>query len=112
MLGFEDPGADYGFLVTASGDANGVRVNLKADRAAGKLAIKLQDATAFAIIVEKIDGSGDQVFYHAGNTLGPNDTAYLKYGMWPGNGMALEMDVDADSDGTIDQTVMLTDDGN
>ena len=110
-LGTEEPGtgADYGFGVAAVGGAGGVKMSLKIDDQTKKLAIQLTGATAYGIAVQRIDGTTDQFFLHEGNALGPNDTAYLDYGAWSGNGGTMPLEIDLNSDGTIDDTIVLTD---
>jgi hypothetical protein len=51
----------------------------------------------------------DVQFTHTGNQLMDGDTAYLDYGAWMGQGMPMNLEIDKGSDGTIDQTIPLTD---
>jgi hypothetical protein len=37
---------------------------------------------------------------------------WLEYGTWAGDGTPMTVSIDDDGDGTIDQTVMVSDDGN
>ncbi|MDP1825804.1 MAG: hypothetical protein Q8L48_21255 [Archangium sp.] len=45
------------------------------------------------------------------NTVSNTATIHLDYGTWAGQGAPMTFEVDDDSDGTIEQTLMVTDDG-
>lgn len=81
---------------------------------AGRLAIKIasSDLSASYGIKVHVLSKGDAVFAHMGNAISSMDTIYVKYGTWAGEGQPMAFDVDTDSDGTINQTLMVTDDGN
>ena len=74
----------------------------------GPLALKLGDSNGSAtynLDATRIDNSGTFNLTHRGIKLNSGDTDYIDYGTWTGGNNSLDMQVDQDSDGTIDQTV-------
>jgi hypothetical protein len=111
-IGIATTGADWQFLIKATGDMNGQKVDLKIDLAKQQLRVEcsnLAGTTAYDIEVHKIDDSGDQMFKHTGNTEGAADAIYLDYGAWAGNGAAMQEEIDTGNNGSIDGTMMLSD---
>lgn len=108
-LSFETAAADYFFEVTGSSAGGGIRVKLSHDVAQKKLAIRLEGAKSYDLVMGRFDDAGEQVFSHAGEASSDTAVIYIPYGMWPGNGQSLGIEVDSDGDGTIDETNQLTD---
>lgn len=113
-LGLSLDGNDYRFEVLAGSETTGVTVDVHVEVPAARLAIKITSADGSASYGIKVHvlGHGEAVFAHLGNALSSMDTVYLKYGTWAGDGQPMAFDVDTNSDGSIDQTLMVTDDGN
>jgi hypothetical protein len=113
VLGLEHSGADYEFLVKGVEIDNGGTVNAALDFAQGRLSVSTSGETnpaTFGIVLSRIDDQGEQTFSHDdGVTLAIGDTAFLDYGKWSGNGGELTIDIDKGSDGTVDESVPLTD---
>ena len=58
----------------------------------------------------RYDDDSEQEFYHDKIELEPKDRAALNYGTWQGQADTLELTIDSDGDGTIDERLELTDD--
>jgi hypothetical protein len=111
-LGVTTPLADWSFDVVSSGEAAGQQVQLTLDMTKQRLAMVVKGSSstsAYDIFIDRIDDVGVQTFHHAGDALAPTDTIYFNYGAWGGNGMTMLVEVDVNSDGTIDRTYTLTD---
>ena len=63
----------------------------------------------YALAVDRIDDAGEQVFGHDDISLGSNDTVYLDFLKWQGNGDSISLEVDRGSVGQIAETIELTD---
>jgi hypothetical protein len=111
VLGVEAEGADYEFDINVTGDNDGQKATLKIDLASKKLAVKIMDndGSTYGITVRRIDDNGVEEFTHMGNTIGGDDTIYLDYGMWTGQGAPMPSEVDQGSNGSVEMTEMLTD---
>lgn len=112
-LGLTLDGTDYLFEVAGVAETTGVTIDLKVDVPTKKLAVKISStdgSAAYGLRVHALS-AGDVVFAHMGNTITSAATVYLDYGTWAGNGTPMTFEVDDDSDGTIEQTLMVTDDG-
>ncbi len=113
VLGLEHTGADYSFLVKGVEIDSGGTVNVTLEQDKGQLAVSTSGGktpATFGIVMDRIDDQGEQTFSHDdGVTLSVGDTAYLDFGKWSGNGGDLTIDIDRGSDGTIDESIPLTD---
>lgn len=110
LLGIENEGADYAFLVKGVDLGNGGTVKVYLDK--GTLAIATIENTAaatYGLAMYRIDDKGEQLFGHDSITLQPNAIAHLEYTEWQGEGDALTLNIDTNSDGTDDETLELTD---
>jgi phage protein U len=113
VVGIETAGADWEFLIQASGDTNGQQVILKLDMTKQQLRVEAKNtagSTTYTVEVHRIDDAGEQVFTHVGNSESTTDAIYLDYGTWAGQGMPMEAELDSGDDGTVDTTTSLTDD--
>lgn len=112
-LGLTLDGTDYLFEVTGVAETTGVTIDLKVDVPTQKLAVKISSTDGSASYGLKVHAlsSGDVVFAHQGNTVSSTATVHLNYGTWAGQGTPMTFEVDDDSNGTIEQTLMVTDDG-
>jgi hypothetical protein len=54
-------------------------------------------------------GASHFIYGHDNIELDPGDTAYLDFGKWAGNGSSIPLEIDRGSDGSIDETLQLTD---
>ena len=112
-LGLTLDGKDYLFEVSGVAETTGVTIDLKADVPAGKLAVKIttSDGSAHYGIRVHALSTDDVVFGHMGNAVSSTATVFLNYGTWAGQGTPMTVEIDDDSNGTIDQTLMVSDDG-
>ncbi len=112
-LGVTFDGADYLFEVKSAAETGGVDVQLKLDAAGGKLDlfVKSVDGTAsYDIRVERRDTGSTSVFTHAGNSVAATAVVSFDYASWAGNGQPMSVGTDANGDGTVDSTEMVSDD--
>jgi hypothetical protein len=68
-----------------------------------------KNAGQYLLRLSRFDDNGEQTYQHDNITLDPTDQMYVYYGKWSGNGTGLEVGIDRGSDGTIDETLTLTD---
>lgn len=112
-LGVTFDGADYLFEVKSAATAGGIDVKLKLDAANGKLQVfvrSLSSTASYDIRVERRDMAATSVFTHAGNSVAATAVVSFDYSTWAGNGMPMSVGTDANGDGTIDSTAMVSDD--
>ena len=64
----------------------------------------------FGAAIDRIDVQGQLIFFHDNIELAPNDTLYLNYASWSGEGGPMTMEIDRGSDGTIEEVIELSDD--
>lgn len=110
VIGIEAAGPDFEFAIQAEGDAYGQQIDLQLDHARGRLRITTRNSagtTSYDIEVHRIDDAGEQVFVHHGNSERSGDTVYLDYAAWKGHGSPMTVELDTNSDGTIDSTATL-----
>lgn len=112
VLGIETPGADYSFLVKGVDIESGGSVNVHLDQEKGFLLLSSlgnKQTGTYALLINRIDDAGEQTFGHDEIQLEPDDTAFVEYLKWTGEGGELPLGIDRGSDGTIDETIMLSD---
>ena len=112
-LGVTFDGADYLFAVKSAAETGGIEVELQLDATNGILKVKVKAVdgnAAYDIRVERRDMTATSTFTHAGNALAAAATVSFNYGGWAGDGMPMSVGTDADSNGTIDTTAMVSDD--
>lgn len=106
-------GADYLFELNSAAETGGVEVTLTLQAATGRLKVDVNAAdgnATYDIRIERRDTESTVVFTHAGNTLASAAVVQFLYGDWAGNGSPMSVEVDSNSDGTVDSTVMVSDD--
>jgi hypothetical protein len=112
LVGVETDAADYLFAVQGYELAEGEAVNLALDTKEGTLSLDSIDNTAgasYSLFMARYDEQGEQVFGADDIALDPNDIIYVDYLKWPGNGQALELDVDRGGEGEIDESLQIND---
>lgn len=111
-LGIDGVNADYSFLVKGVDIESGGTMTLGIDTDKGLLAINTagnkQEGT-YSLVMDRIDDKGEQTFGHHDIKLQPDSTAYLDYQSWKGDGSDISLEVDKGNDGTIDDTLPLSD---
>jgi hypothetical protein len=111
-VGFEGKAADYAFALKGVDIESGASVIVTLDRDKGYLSLDTNGNKAegtYGLVVDRIDDQGEAIFGHEGITLEPADIAYVDYSHWKGDGTPLTVEVDAGGDGSIDDSVELTD---
>jgi hypothetical protein len=111
-IDIETDAADYSFETQGVDLPSGGVVNLQLDAKAGRLSLNTTgntDVGTYDLLMTRYDDAGESSFYHDGITLDPNDTVNVLYADWTGDGGELTLELDAGSDGTIDDSVVLTD---
>jgi hypothetical protein len=104
--------ADYQFDFKGVDLDEGGAITVKLDQAQEQVSLSTVGTTkpgSYEIVMDRLDEKGQQVFYHDNIVLNPNDMAFLQYGKWSGNGNAVPLSIDQGSDGSIDETLQLTD---
>lgn len=109
-VGFESPNADFELSLVADGAPTGISISLKKDETKGEFSFQVKGAPNYALQMVRIDTAGEQVFSHAGTAISANDTIIIQYGSWLGQGSPLTLQIDSGSNGTIDQTIQVSDD--
>lgn len=114
-LGFETEGADFEFTVAGVETDPGATINIDLDKEGGDLIMTSDGNTEnafYSLAVVRYDEETEQEFYHDEIELEPRDTVYIHYGDWNGEKTNLQIELDWDEDGEIDETIELTDDEN
>lgn len=112
LVGIETDAADYLFAVQGYELEAGEAVNLSLNTTEGWLSLDSIDNTesgAYGLLMAKYDEQGEQIFGAEDIVLEPNDIVYVDYLAWPGNGQAMQLDVDRGSDGQVDETLAIND---
>lgn len=112
LVGIETNAADYLFAVQGYELEAGEAVNLSLNTTEGWLSLDSIDNTesgAYGLLMAKYDEQGEQIFGAEDIVLEPNDIVYVDYLAWPGNGQAMQLDVDRGSDGQVDETLAIND---
>lgn len=112
-LGLTLDGNDYLFEVASGSEANGVTVELRADVPGQRLGVRITSTDGMASYGVRVHvlNEDDVVFSHTGNAISATAIVWLQYGTWAGDTTPMSFGIDDDGDGTIDQTVMVSDDG-
>ncbi|MBI5715676.1 MAG: hypothetical protein HZC38_19935 [Chloroflexi bacterium] len=112
IIGFESKGADYSFLVKGADIEPGGTMNINLDKAKGALKIfgtGQKSKSIYAFIMGRFDDKGEAYFGHDNIELEPKDSAIFDYTKWNSNGATMPLGVDRNSDGSIDETIQLSD---
>lgn len=112
LVAVETDEADYQFGVYGEAMAPGEALNLSLDTRKGWLSIDTIDNSepgSYSLLVSRYDDQGEQVFGAEGISLDPDDVLYVDYLLWPSNGEPMSLNLDADGDGTVDETLQVDD---
>ena len=104
--------ADYEFVTRAASIEPGGAFNVALDFENGDFILNTFDQQEYGIyefLLLRIDDEGEQVFGHNDIELLPDDTMYVNFLEWDGEGSSLYIDYDYESDGSIDDSVELED---
>ncbi|MEO8286694.1 MAG: hypothetical protein ABI670_09690 [Chloroflexota bacterium] len=111
-LGIEGKEADYAFEAKGVDIESGGTMTLGIDTTKGRLSINTvgnKEAGAYALLMDRIYDDGEQTFGHDNIELEPNSSAFLDYETWKGDGSEISLSIDTGNDGTVDETISLTD---
>ena len=103
---------DYDFLVKGVDTVGGGTINVALDSTKAQMSINsagTKSSGTYGLLMDRYDDKSVQTFFHDDITLGPADTAIVNYGKWTGDKASLPLGIDRGSDGTIDETLDLTD---
>ena len=89
--------------------ANGSAFTITRDSMTIKLKFTGAGATQYGFVIQRADATAVQQFLHIGESLAGDATLVIDLMSWPGTGQPLTVGIDLGSDGTIDSTVMLSD---
>ena len=112
VFGIETDAADYAFTIAGVDLPGGGTITATLDVAAGQLKVAAagsQGIGTYEIAMDRYTDDAEETFWHDAIELAPGDTAYLDFGSWQGDGSSLPLGIDRESDGSIDDTVELTD---
>ncbi len=105
-LAMEMGGKSYEVDINGLAAQSGQDISVSMDQTTGKLAMTDSANTAeqYNLTVTEEDASGNHTFKHDGVDLAAGNTDYVDFGAWDEQG-ALKVEVDAGSNGSIDQTL-------
>ncbi len=112
VLGTNGKDADFAFELRGVDIGSGGTVTTHLDLDKGQLVLEAKNSTekgTYNLVMNRIDDKGEQTFGHDNIELQPGDTASLNYEQWKGNGTPLTLEIDHGSDGSIDETLTLSD---
>lgn len=104
--------ADYEFIVRGSDIEPGGSFNLALDYPNGDFILNTSGQTEFGLydlLVARIDDTGEYIFSTEDIELLPDDTMYVNFFEWEGEGSPMFLDFDYGTDGTLDDTQVLED---
>lgn len=111
-FGLETDEADYEFVVRGTDIEPGGAFNVALDFPNGDFILNTsgqQEYGIYELLVLRIDDEGEHIFGHDEIELLPDDTMYLNFFEWEGEGSLMYLDFDFESDGTLDETIELED---
>jgi hypothetical protein len=108
-LATDSPAQGYQFQIAGADLTAGQPVTATVDTASGQLVYNNRQAGngSYNLGLVRANAAGQQIFIHAGVPILATDIHYLKYAEWNGTG-ALTLLIDHGGDGTIDETVLLS----
>ncbi len=112
VFGIETEDADYEFVVRGTDLEAGGAFNVELDYPNGDFILNTtgqEEYGVYQLLILRIDDEGEHVFGHDEIVLEPNDTMYVNFLDWEGEGSSLYLDFDYESDGTLDDYIELED---
>ena len=106
ILGTDREGADFAFEIMGADMEGGGRINVALNVKDGDLLInaeELKSDGAFALYMTRIDDQGEETFYNDEITLKAGGVVYVYFAEWKGNGTPVDMAIDSNGDGEIDE---------
>lgn len=112
VFGIETDEADYEFILRGTDLEAGGAFNVELDYPNGDFILNTtgqEEYGVYQLLVLRIDDEGEHVFGHNEIVLEPNDTMYVNFLDWEGEGSSMYLDFDYESDGTLDDYIELED---
>ncbi len=112
ILGTDREDADFAFEIQGADMQGGGRINVALNTKDGDLLVnaeELKQDGAFALTMTRIDDNGEETFYNDEITLKAGGVVYVYYAEWKGNGTPVDMAIDSNGDGQIDEAYTSTD---
>ena len=111
-FGLSTDEADYEFIARAADIEAGGSFSVVLDFPNGDFILNTSEQTEpglYELWVVRVDDAGEYVFSNDEIELLPDDTMYVNFFEWEGDGSPMYLDFDFDTDGTIDDTLVLED---
>jgi len=112
IIGTDSKEADYEFVVRGVQVESGGRISAELDMNRGKFILDTTgniESGKFGLLMHRLDDKGEQFFGNDDIILKPNDSLYLDFLAWKGEGTSIPLSIDHGSKGTIDETLELKD---
>jgi hypothetical protein len=112
-LGLETEEADYAMSVqatelTGTEDAFDVVLDMETDEFILNTSYNTEPST-YELYVLRIDDEGEYIYGASDVVMEPENTAYIQFTNWQGEGSPLPVEFDYENDGEIDETFELPD---
>ncbi len=112
IIGTETDGADYEFVVRGAQVESAGGLSAELDMNHGKFILNTignKEPGKFELLMHRLDDNGEQFFGNDDISLKPNDSLYLDFLAWKGEGTTIPLGIDHGSNGTIDKILELKD---
>lgn len=107
-LALDNPDVSHKLQIQSADSGIGQQVEIARETIQGQMAFKYKagDNGTYNLFIERISGNGLQIFIHNDLSIGQEDTHYVHYSASESLD-SLMLSIDKESDGTIEQTVVL-----
>jgi hypothetical protein len=112
IIGTDAKDADYEFVVRDVQAESGGRLSAELDMNRGRFILDTlgnNKPGKFGLLMHRLDDKGEQFFGNDDIILRPNDSLYLDFLAWKGEGSGIPLSIDHGSKGSIDETLELKD---
>ena len=112
VFGLQREGADYYFEVQGADMEGGGTINASLSVKDGDLIINATDLKAdgnFGLVMTRIDDQGEESFYTDEINLKADGIVYVYFAEWKGNGTPVEIGIDSNGDGEVDEILSSED---
>jgi hypothetical protein len=112
IIGLQREGADYQFAFTGTDMEGGGRISMMVDTKTGDLMInagELKKDGMFALAMTRIDETTEETFTNEEIALKADSILFIDFAEWKGNGTPVNMGIDINGDGEIDEAYSSSD---
>ncbi len=112
IIGTDSKEADYEFVVRGVQVESGGKLSAELDLNHGKFILDTignNKPGKYGLLMHRLDDKGEQFFGNDEIILKPNDSLYLDFLAWKGDGTSIPLSIDHGSNGSIDETLELKD---